>query len=119
MNFFSFRTILSRSINVSSLLLLFASVHVRARASEPVVWSSNTRAEILRGESRGVSVTDTGALTLAPKSTQLFNTEQAYIWSSAIDDAGNVYLGTGHDGRVYRVDARDAARCSRTQTSLM
>ncbi|MGH9880962.1 MAG: hypothetical protein ACRD6N_05960, partial [Pyrinomonadaceae bacterium] len=32
-----------------------------------------------------------------------FNTEQAYIWSSAIDNQGTVYLGTGHDGKIYRI----------------
>lgn len=76
-----------------------------APATEPIVWVSNTRAEILRGEARGVSVTDTGALTLAPQTTQLFDTAQAYVWSSAVDAAGNVYLGTGHDGRIFRVGA--------------
>jgi len=52
-----------------------------------------------------VSVTDTGALMLAPRFTQVFDTEQAYVWSSASDEAGNVYLGTGHDGRIFRVNA--------------
>lgn len=94
-----------RPFHVLGLLFLFVVNQLGVRASEPIVWKSDTRAEILRGESRGVSVTDTGALTLAPKSTSLFNTEQAYIWSSVIDNAGNVYLGTGHDGRLYRVGA--------------
>src|SRR5438876_4239966 len=74
-----------------------------ALAGEPVVWDVNSRAELLKGEARGVSVTDSGVLTLAPALTQLFNTEQAYVWSTAIDSAGNVYLGTGHDGKLFRV----------------
>jgi sugar lactone lactonase YvrE len=60
---------------------------------------------MLNGESHGVSVTDTGALMLAPQFTQVFDTEQAYVWSSAADSAGNVYLGTGHDGKIFRVGA--------------
>lgn len=75
-----------------------------ARGGEPVIWETSSRTEILKGEARGVSVTDTGAFMLAPRVTQLFNTEQPYIWSSASDALGNVYLGTGHDGRLYRVD---------------
>ncbi|HYY41546.1 MAG TPA: hypothetical protein VE775_02365, partial [Pyrinomonadaceae bacterium] len=70
-----------------------------------MVWETDSRAELLNGESRGVSVTDTGALMLAPKFTQVFDTEQAYVWSSAADAAGNVFLGTGHDGRIFRVAA--------------
>ncbi|HEX8499665.1 MAG TPA: hypothetical protein VF659_03670 [Pyrinomonadaceae bacterium] len=76
-----------------------------ARAGGPVLWETDTRAELLNGDSRGVSVTDTGALMLAPRFTQVFDTEQAYVWSSAADAAGNVYLGTGHDGRIFRVGA--------------
>src|SRR5436853_624530 len=74
-----------------------------AFAGEPVVWDVNSRAELLKGEARGVSVNDSGVLTLAPAVTQLFNTEQAYVWSTAIDSAGNIYLGTGHDGKLFRV----------------
>lgn len=76
-----------------------------ARAGGPVVWETNSRAELLNGDARGVSVTDTGALMLAPRVTQVFDTEQAYVWSTAADAAGNVFLGTGHDGRIFRVSA--------------
>jgi len=72
-------------------------------AAEPVVWEISSRTELLKGEARGVSVTDAGALMLAPRFANVFNTDQAYVWSSAGDTAGNVYLGTGHDGRIYRV----------------
>jgi sugar lactone lactonase YvrE len=83
-------------------LFLFASV---AQAGEPIIWQTTSRAELLKGEARGVSVTDTGALMLAPRFAQLFNTEQAYVWAMTADGAGNIYLGTGHDGRLYRVGA--------------
>ena len=91
------------------LLLLSSAVVILgvlpAQAGGPVVWQTDSRAALLNGESRGVSVTDTGALMLAPRFTQVFDTEQAYVWSSAADGAGNVYLGTGHDGRIFRVGA--------------
>src|SRR5258707_903859 len=63
----------------------------------------SSRTELLKGEARGVSVTDNGMLTLAPRFDQVFNTEQAYVWCAATDSAGNVYLGTGHDGKIFRV----------------
>ncbi|CDM64275.1 ligand-binding sensor domain-containing protein [Pyrinomonas methylaliphatogenes] len=74
-----------------------------AQAGGPVVWEIDSRAELLRGEARGVSISDTGALMLAPRFTQLFDTGQTYVWSSAVDASGNVYLGTGHDGKIFRV----------------
>jgi hypothetical protein len=92
------------------LISCFLLASPGARAGEPVVWEMSSRAELLKGEARGVSVTDTGMLMLAPRFDQLFNTEQPYVWSTATDSAGNVYLGTGHDGKIFRVrpDGRGA-----------
>ncbi|HEX8494659.1 MAG TPA: hypothetical protein VF658_17570 [Pyrinomonadaceae bacterium] len=95
----------------SFFILLFILIfNTSVRAGEPIIWETNSRAELLRGEARGVSITDTGALMLAPRFQQIFDTEQPYIWASAVDSAGNVYLGTGHDGRLFRVttDGRGA-----------
>jgi sugar lactone lactonase YvrE len=94
--------------NLYSLFIAIALIFLSqpaTRAGGPVVWETDSRSEMLSGESHGVSVTDTGALMLAPQFTQVFDTEQAYVWSSAADSAGNVYLGTGHDGKIFRVGA--------------
>ncbi len=79
-------------------------------ASEPAIWSVNTRTAVLKGDAKGISISDTGTITLAPKLTEVFNTEQSYIWSSAVDSSGNVYLGTGSDGRIFRVDASGSGK---------
>jgi hypothetical protein len=79
-----------------------------AIAGQPAVWETSGRAELLKGDARGVSITDTGVLMLSPKLTEVFNTQQTYIWSSAVDNQGNVYLGTGHDGKTYKITAAGA-----------
>lgn len=94
----------SNTIVAILLSLFFVASDARA-GSSPVVWEINSRAELLKGEARGVSITDTGALVLAPRFNKLFDTEQAFVWSSAVDTGGNVYLGTGHDGKIFRVGA--------------
>ena len=93
------------SVLIALLFLSSGDLSPTTFAGEPVVWEMSSRTELLKGEARGVSVTDNGVLTLAPNLSQLFNTEQAYVWSTAIDSAGNVYLGTGHDGKLFRVTA--------------
>ncbi|MEK6280764.1 MAG: hypothetical protein AABN95_10460 [Acidobacteriota bacterium] len=72
-------------------------------SGQPMIWETSGRAELLKGDARGVSINDTGVLTLAPNLTEVFSTDQAFIWSSAVDSQGNVFLGTGHDGKIYRV----------------
>ena len=90
----------------TALLLIF--LFVPAQAGQPVVWETSGRTELLKGDSRGVSISDTGVLMLAPKLTEVFNTQQTYVWSSAVDNQGNMFLGTGHDGKIYRITAAGA-----------
>ena len=89
---------------IFSFVLTLLLCALAAEASEPAVWSVDTRTEVLKGEAQGVSVTDTGAIVLAPRLNRLFDTGQSYIWSSAVDAAGNVFLGTGNDGKIFKVD---------------
>lgn len=74
-------------------------------ASEPTIWTINSREDVLKGESRGVSIDENGTISLAPNLSEVFSTGQSYIWSSATDAQGNVYLGTGSDGKIYKIDA--------------
>src|SRR5829696_9516916 len=83
-----------------ALIIFFPSI---AAAADPSIWTVGSRPEVLKGDSRGVSIDANGAITLAPKLTEIYKTEQPYIWSSAIDASGNVFLGTGSDGRIYKV----------------
>ncbi len=90
------------------LLLLFVTFFcffADSKASEPAIWSVNTRAEVLKGDAKGVSINENGTISLAPRLTELFNTGQSFVWSSATDASGNVFLGTGGDGKIFRVDA--------------
>jgi sugar lactone lactonase YvrE len=88
-----------------STLLLTSAFTSTALAGEPVIWKVDTRAEVLRGDAKGVSISDTGAITLAPQLTEVFATQTSYVWSSAVDAQGNVFLGTGNDGKIFKVDS--------------
>src|SRR5258707_4847383 len=90
------------TITTFVLILLLAAA---TQAGQPAVWETSSRVELLKGDARGVSISDTGVLMLAPKLTELFSTQQTYVWSSAVDNQGNVFLGTGHDGKIFRVAA--------------
>ncbi|HSV32746.1 MAG TPA: hypothetical protein VLH87_01375 [Pyrinomonadaceae bacterium] len=87
------------------LIVAFLITPTLTRAGDPAVWEMSSRVELLKGEAHGVSVTDNGTLMLAPRFDQVFNSEQPYIWSTATDAAGNIYLGTGHDGKIFRVSS--------------
>jgi hypothetical protein len=79
-------------------------------ASGPLFWEVSKQEDIIKGDARGVSIADSGTILLAPAYTLVYDTKEAYIWSSTTDAAGNIYLGTGHDGKVFKVDAAGAGR---------
>lgn len=88
------------------LFLIFALIFSNTiSASEPAIWTTSARADVLKGESRGVSIDENGTISLALALAEIFNSGQSYIWSSATDSQGNIYLGTGSDGKIYKVDA--------------
>jgi hypothetical protein len=89
-------------------LFLITVLSVSVLAGDPSIWSVNTRADVLKGDARNVSIDSSGAIGLAPKLTEVYKTGQPYIWSSAVDQAGNVYLGTGGDGKIFKVTASGA-----------
>lgn len=81
--------------------ILFA---LPALAVIPQFWEVRTYDEFRSGELHSLSVTSDGELVLAPRFDMLFDTEEPLIFSAVTDSEGNVYLGTGHDGKVYKVD---------------
>lgn len=85
--------------------VLFALFSSTVFASDPVVWSVNSRSDVLKGDAKGVSVSDDGTIRVSGKISEVFNTEQSFVWSSTRDSAGNVYLGTGGEGKLFKVDA--------------
>lgn len=90
---------------VFSLFFIISLGIFSVSASGPVFWRVNSRAEVEKGDVRGISIADNGTMTLAPSLVEVFDTKQAYIWSAVADKAGNIYLGTGNEGRIFKVDA--------------
>ncbi|MCS6885198.1 MAG: hypothetical protein RMM17_13820 [Acidobacteriota bacterium] len=73
-------------------------------ASSTAFWEVSRLSEIERGDAKNVAISSEGRMRVAPQLVEVFNTEQPLILCSAVDSKGNLYLGTGHEGRVYKVD---------------
>jgi len=75
-----------------------------AHAAGTATWEMNTYQDFLKGRFSGVALGRDGRLQLAPQLDPVFSSDQPVIWSVVEDREGNLYLGTGHRGRVWRVD---------------
>ena len=100
--------IIKRVTSLATISALLFILLIPAQAGQPAIWETSGRAELLKGDARGVSISDTGVLMLSPKLNEVFNTQQTYVWSSVVDNQGNVYLGTGHDGKTFKISAAGA-----------
>jgi sugar lactone lactonase YvrE len=76
-----------------------------AYSSTTAVWEMNTFQDFQKGRFTGISLSRDGRLTLAPQVNPIFSPDQPQIWAVAKASDGSLYLGTGHRGRLYKVDA--------------
>ena len=82
------------------LALGFVSV-TRAVVTEKV--THDTFAEFSAGEFDNVSLTSEGHLELAPAMTNLASVTDPIVWAAVQDEKGNVFFGTGNQGKVYKL----------------
>jgi len=73
-------------------------------AAGTVTWELSSWRDFLPGRFLGVSLSRDGRLMLAPKLETLFASDQPVIWTLAQGPDGALYAGTGHRGRVFRIE---------------
>src|SRR5437867_8805588 len=85
------------------LLPLLAAIPLIAVT--PQFWEIRTYDDFRKGKLVNLSLTSDDQLILAPRFDMVFDTEQTLVCSTAADSKGNIYLGTGHDGKIFKVDS--------------
>src|ERR1700679_2951159 len=85
--------------------LLLLALSPSLFAATTATWEMPRYQDFLRGRLNGLSLTRDGRLMLGSKLDTLFDSGQPEIWSVAQAPDGSLYLGTGHRGRLYRLDA--------------
>lgn len=76
------------------------------RATQTQFWQIATFGGFLQGNLQGVSVSMDGDLMLAPEMQGVFNPNETVALSVAAGRHGNIYIGTGHQGKVFEVDGQ-------------
>jgi len=72
-------------------------------AVAPQKWTFRTADEFLRGKFDGISISAEGVLTLSPREEKLQGPAEDFYLSFLMTPDGVAYLGTGHEGRIYRI----------------
>jgi hypothetical protein len=71
-------------------------------AVQPQRWELLNINDYLKGKFEGISVTYDGVLSLSPKEEAIEAPAEEFFLSLLVTQGGTVYLGTGHDGKIYR-----------------
>jgi hypothetical protein len=73
-------------------------------SAAPGFWQAATQADFLRGDVDQLSIDEHGRLTLGPEVTRIHDTGVPFVWTALPAADGSMFLGTGNDGKVIRVD---------------
>ncbi len=87
--------------SVCSVVILMA---LYLMAVQPQQWELRNINDYLKGKFDGISITYDGVLSLSPKEENIEGPAEEFFLSLLVTQGGTVYLGTGHDGKIYRKD---------------
>lgn len=76
-----------------------------AYAAAPTFWQVSNEAEFARGDVENLSIDSYGRLTLGPAATSIYDASAPFLWSMVSAPDGSIYVGSGNEGQVYRIDS--------------
>ena len=83
-------------------ILIFAGV---ASAVKTSLWEQQQHADFESGKPKDLSLTSTGDVMLSLKIDGFTKMKETQVWALAEDSAGNLYTGTGNEGKIYKISA--------------
>ena len=86
-------------------LAFLAGASAASLLAGPQAWRVASQPEFLKGDLEQVSVDEHGRLTLGPAIARVFDAGVPFVWTAVSGPSGATFLGTGNDGKVFRVDA--------------
>ena len=88
------------------LLLLVAAAIAATEASSPKFFQAATQTDFLKGDVENLSIDSRGQLLLGQATELVYETASPFIWALVPGRDGSLFLGTGNEGRVFRVDGQ-------------
>ena len=90
------RFLLTAAIAAAALLPL--------HASSPKFFVAATQNDFLKGDVENLSIDNHGQLTLGPVTELVYETSAPFLWSMVAAPDGTLFIGTGNEGKVFKVD---------------
>ena len=94
-----------RVISLWSLILTTFIYTSIASAVNTSLWEQKNHADFESGKPKDLSLTSTGDVMLSPKIDSFTKLKETQVWALVEDSAGNLYAGTGNEGKIYKIAA--------------
>lgn len=88
---------------ISVLILLALPVSLGAVRTNSFVHRSYK--DFISGEFENIALSNTGVLTLGSELEEIMELDESIVWNVISDPVGNLYLATGHEGKILRIDS--------------
>jgi hypothetical protein len=79
---------------------------ISLHASTPKFFQAQTQSDFLRGDVENLSIDMNGQLVLGPATELVYETAAPFLWSLLASGDGSLFIGTGNEGKVFRIDAQ-------------
>src|SRR5437667_12514431 len=76
------------------------------QASTPKFFQAATQNDFLKGDVENLSIDSHGQLTLGPVTELVYETSAPFLWSMIAAPDGTLFVGTGNEGKVFKIDAQ-------------
>jgi hypothetical protein len=93
----------ARRAGATAAVVALATV-VSLSASSPKFFQAATQTEFLKGDVQNLSVDNRGRLSLGPASELVYETTAPFLWAIVPAPDGSLFVGTGNEGRVFKID---------------
>lgn len=96
--------------NLSSATAMVVVLSALSVLSGPVAGSSArffqaaTQADFLRADLSNLSIDNRGQLLLGPATEMVYETAAPFLWAMLPSPDGSLFVGTGNEGRVFKID---------------
>ncbi len=94
-----------RNLTLALAAVLAAAAVALTSASSPTFWQIATRADLLKGDAENLSIDKDGRLSLGPRSTLVYDSAAPFLWTVVAGADGSLFIGSGNEGKVFRVGA--------------
>lgn len=95
----------NRCARAIAVLAAVALAGAAAGGASPIFWHVSTQADFLKGEVESLSIDSHGRLVLGPATEVAYESTAPFLWSLIADHDGNLFAGSGNEGKVFRVGA--------------